>query len=141
MLGVSGIANRLSAIKFARYYELGEQAVVLTVLTDSMELYGTRIDEYRETFGEFDSYSAAETLARDLHGATTDHLQELTYQDRKRIHNLKYYTWVEQQGKTYEEIQAQWHDDSYWASIPAQFDELNNLIVEFNERTGLLKNL
>jgi cysteine synthase A len=41
-------------------------------------------------------------------------MQELTYPDRKRVHNLKYYTWVEQQGKTYEEIQAQWYDPDYW---------------------------
>ena len=43
LLGFSGIANILSAIKFAKYYELGENDVVLTVLTDSMELYGSRI--------------------------------------------------------------------------------------------------
>ena len=41
LLGFSGIANMLSAIKFAKYYELGPNDVVLTVLTDSMELYGT----------------------------------------------------------------------------------------------------
>ncbi len=62
LLGFSGIANTLSAIKFAKYYELGEDDVVLTVLTDSMELYGSRITEYREKFGEFDEFGAAETL-------------------------------------------------------------------------------
>jgi len=109
LLGFSGIANMLSAIKFAKYYELGENDVVMTVLTDSLELYGTRLEEYREAFGEFTAFDAAEAFAADLHGETTDALEELSYEDRKRIHNLKYYTWVEQQGKSYEDIQAQWY--------------------------------
>jgi hypothetical protein len=138
LLGFSGIANLLSAIKFAKYYELGENDIVLTVLTDSMELYGTRIAEYREQFGAFDSYAAAEAFARDLRGATTDHLQELTYLDRKRIHNLKYYTWVEQQGKTYPEIQAQWYDPDYWSELQGQTEQIDALIEEFNERVGLI---
>ena len=62
---------------------------------------------------------------------------ELTYPDRKRIHNLKYYTWVEQQGKSYEEIRAQWYDDAYWTDVQDQVADIDALIVEFNERTGL----
>ncbi len=117
LLGFSGIANMLSAIKFAKYYELGSNDVVLTILTDSMQLYGSRIREYREQFGEFSETDAAETFAHYLHGVNTDALLELTYASRKRIHNLKYYTWVEQQGKTYEEINAQWYDPNYWTEI------------------------
>jgi len=139
LLGFSGIANLLSAIKFAKYYELGPQDVVLTVLTDSMELYGTRIEEYRQLYGEFDQFAAAETFARDLQGISTDHLLELSYTDRKRIHNLKYYTWVEQQGKTYQELQDQWYDPDYWTSAQRQVDQIDALIAEFNERVGLLK--
>lgn len=137
LLGFSGIANVLSAIKMAKYYEMGPNDVVLTVLTDSMELYGTRIDEYREQFGEFDEFSAAEAFARDLQGVTTDHLQELTYADRKRVHNLKYYTWVEQQGRSYEEIQAQWYDPCYWTDVQKQASEIDERITEFNQRVGL----
>ncbi len=129
----------LSAIKFAKYYELGPQDVVLTVLTDSMELYGTRIEEYREQSGEFDDFAAAEVFARDLQGVTTDHLAELSYADRKRIHNLKYYTWVEQQGKTYQEIQAQWYDPCYWTDVQKQAGQVDELIKAFNERVGLVQ--
>jgi hypothetical protein len=64
-------------------------------------------------------------------------MQELTYYDRKRIHNLKYYTWVEQQGKTFEEIQAQWYDDSYWTTVQGMSDRIDQEIVAFNERVGL----
>jgi cysteine synthase A len=137
LLGFSGIANIISAIKFAKYYELGRTDVVLTVLTDSMELYGSRIDEYRRQFDEFTENSAAETYARYLLGVTTDNLLELTYASRKRIHNLKYYTWVEQQGKTYEEILAQWHDPHYWTDLHEQIPEMDELIIKFNKLVGI----
>ena len=70
-------------------------------------------------------------------GASTDHVDELGYYDRKRIHNLKYYTWAEQQGKAYEEIQAQWYDDYYWTGIQTLADPIDRLIEEFNSLTGL----
>lgn len=139
LLGFSGISNLLSAIKFARYYEMGENDIVITVLTDSMELYGSRLEEMRAEYGEYREVDAAADFARYLLGQTTDHMLELRYVDRRRIHNLKYFTWVEQQGKTYEEILAQWYDRSYWTSIQKQVDEIDALIQEFNERAGLLK--
>jgi cysteine synthase len=139
LIGLSGIANILSAIKFAKYYELGETDVVMTVLTDSMELYSSRIKEYREQYGPFEEADAAEAFGRYLLGTTTDHLEELTYESRKRIHNLKYYTWVEQQGRTYDEIQAQWYDPNYWTDIQSQAAEIDTLISNFNDRVGLLK--
>ncbi len=118
LLGISSIGNLVGAIKFARYYELGEHDIVLTVLTDSMEMYDSRLRELTEEHGEFSEKDAAAVYARHLEGITIDNMEELTYYGRKRIHNLKYYTWVEQQGKTYEEIQQQWYDDDYWQKHP-----------------------
>jgi cysteine synthase A len=141
LLGFSGIANVLSAVKFAKWNELGSNDVVLTVLTDSMQLYSSRIQEYRQQSGDFTEANAAAAYAHDLHGITTDNMQELTYPDRKRVHNLKYYTWVEQQGKTYEEILAQWNDPDYWTEIQSQVPEIDHLIEEFNDQVGLLKEL
>jgi cysteine synthase A len=137
LLGFSGISNLLSAIKFAKYYELGAHDVVLTVLTDSMELYGSRLHEMRQEFGAYRLADAAAHFARYLHGTSTDHLIELTYADRRRIHNLKYFTWVEQQGKTYEEIQAQWYDPDYWVEVQAQVGEIDRLIEVFNAEVGI----
>ena len=134
LLGFSGIANLLSAVKFAKYYELGENDVVLTVLTDSMELYGSRLREMRQEFGEYDELNAAADWARYLLGQSTDHLIELSYVDRRRVHNLKYFTWVEQQGKTYQEIQAQWYDADYWTAVQQQTEPIDALIEEFNAR-------
>jgi hypothetical protein len=72
-----------------------------------------------------------------MQGVTTDNMIELSYVDRKRIHNLKYFTWVEQQGKTYEEIMAQWYQEDYWSGIQAQVDEIDAAISEFNAEVGL----
>ena len=141
LLGISSIANVLSCIKFARWYELGEHDVVLTVFTDSMELYQSRLRELHEEHGEYTKVDAAGDYHRYLMGCTVDYVEELGYWDRRRIHNLKYYTWVEQQGKTYEEIQAQWYEPDYWSSIHSQVGEIDALIERFNERTGLLEEL
>ncbi len=141
LLGISCIGNLVTAIKFARYYELGEHDIVMTVLTDSMEMYTSRLQELNQERGEFTDSDAAAVYARNIEGLTIDNMEELTYYGRKRIHNLKYYTWVEQQGKTYEEIQQQWYDDDYWESIPANLDQIDALIEEFNAKTGLLDKL
>ena len=138
LVGISGAANVIAAIKLAKWFELGPTDVVLTVLTDSMEMYRSRLAELNAQRGELDAVGAAVAHERHILGATTDHMEELTHPARKRVHNLKYYTWVEQQGKTYDEIQRQWYDDDYWASIPATANELDALITEFNQRTGLL---
>ncbi len=132
LLGFSGISNLLSAIKFAKYNELTRQDIVVTVLTDSMELYRSRLTEMHEQYGKYTAADAQADDARYLKGQPIDFMQELSYYDRKRIHNLKYYTWVEQQGKTYEEIQAQWYDPDYWLEIQAQETEIDARIEEFN---------
>jgi cysteine synthase A len=139
LLGISGVANLLSSIKFARYYELGEHDVVLTVLTDSMDMYRSRLSELTQERGEFTVQDAVAAYQRYLLGQTIDYVQELSYYDRKRVHNLKYYTWVEQQGRTYEEIQNQWHAPDYWTGIQNQVEEIDALIEAFNAKTGLLK--
>ncbi len=137
LLGFSGISNVLSAIKMAKYYEMGEQDILLTVLTDSMELYGSRLREMQVEFGDYTETDAAADFARYLHGQSTDNLVELTYADRRRVHNLKYFTWVEQQGKTYEEIMEQWYGADYWTDVQRQVSQIDALIEEFNAEVGL----
>jgi hypothetical protein len=137
LLGISSVGNTIAAIKFAKYYELTEEDVVLTVATDSMEMYGSRLRELEEAHGRLTPVQAAMSWSA-LQSTALDTMEELTYYGRKRLHNLKYYTWVEQQGKTFDEIQAQWYDPGYWTSIPALAPEIDRLIEEFNRRTGLL---
>jgi len=137
LLGFSGIANVLSCIKVAKYYEMDENDVMITMLTDSMELYRSRLHEMHQEFGEYSEKDAAGDFARYLYGQSTDNMLELTYAERRRVHNLKYYTWVEQQGKTYAEIQEQWYQQTYWTDIQKQADEIDELIIEFNKEVGL----
>ena len=139
LLGFSGISNVLSCIKAAKYYEMGENDVMLTVLTDSMELYRSRLHEMHTEYGEYTERNAAADFARYLQGQSTDNMLELRYTDRRRIHNLKYYTWVEQQGKTYDEIQSQWYQPDYWTSVQKQAEDIDGLIEEFNGEVGLVK--
>jgi cysteine synthase len=138
LLGFSGISNVLSCIKAAKYFEMDENDIMLTVLTDSMELYRSRLHEMHQEFGAYSERDAAADFARYLYRQSTDKMLELRYTDRRRVHNLKYYTWVEQQGRTYEEIQAQWYDPNYWTDVQKQANQIDELIVEFNQEVGLL---
>lgn len=138
LLGFSGIANLLSAVKMAKYYEMGAHDVIFTIATDSMELYQSRLQEMQVEAGDYSEGEAAADYARWLLGASTDNMLELRHPDRRRIHNLKYYTWVEQQGKSYDEIQAMWNEPNYWTDIQKQADEIDELIVEFNAEVGLI---
>jgi hypothetical protein len=111
---------------------------VVTVLTDSMELYASRLTELTAERGPYTARDAAVSYHQYIMGLSTDYVEELTYPARKRVHNLKYYTWVEQQGKSYEEIQAQWYRNDYWTSVHGQTGAIDALIEEFNARVGLL---
>lgn len=138
LFGISSIANIMGAIKMAKYFEMTDNDVLFTVATDSMDMYQTRIQEEREQYGALTNKDAAVIYAADLMGIKTDHLLEMNYREKKRMHNLKYFTWIEQQGKTVEELNAQWYDDTYWSSRYAMVDEWDEQIKAFNDRTGVL---
>ncbi len=140
-VGISGAANILTCIKFAKYYELTENDMVMTVLTDSAEMYGSRMEEMEVERGRaYNEIDSAIDHNRSVLGLRTDSMEELTYQGKKRIHNLKYYTWIEQQKYDLDELNAQWYDyDNYWGKLHKMGPELDKLIEQFNERTGLTK--
>ncbi|BAL80503.1 pyridoxal-phosphate dependent enzyme [Caldisericum exile] len=139
LLGISSIANIVGAIKMAKYYEMTEHDTVFTVATDSMELYQSRIQELREQYGEYSEIEAAKDFERYLMGITTDWMIEMNYYDKKRMHNLKYFTWVEQQGKTVEELNEQWYNDNYFIERLESYKKWDEYIREFNEKVGLIK--
>jgi cysteine synthase len=136
LMGISSIGNLLCAVKFAKYYELTRRDIVLTVWTDSMDLYQSRLREMRETLGPYREADAAVDYHRFLMAESTAHMQELNFYDRRKIHNLKYFTWVEQQGRELAELNAQWYDfPEYWERIHRQAEEIDRLIEAFNERS------
>ncbi len=140
-IGISGAANIITSIKFAKYYELSENDIIMTVLTDSKEMYNSRLEEMEEERGrEYHMIDAAVDYGRYVMGIKTDYVEELTYQSRKRIHNLKYYTWIEQQMYDIGELNEQWYDyDNYWGRLHKMGPEFDSMIERFNERTGLNK--
>jgi cysteine synthase len=137
LMGISCIANLMGAIKMAKYYEMNENDMVFTVATDSMEMYGSRLREEREKNGVFTDRDAAVSFEADLMKLGTDNMLEMNYYQKRRMHNLKYFTWVEQQGKTVEELNAQWYDDNYWQSRYDMVNDWDEKIRAFNERVGL----
>jgi hypothetical protein len=142
LMGISGIANMLMTIKMAKYYELTGDDVLATVLTDSKVMYESRLAELNEEEGAYSVLRAGADYSRCIGGQGTANMLELTYAERKRVHNLKYYTWVEQQGRTVSDLDAQWYDqESAFLSVQRQAGEIDALIDEFNEATGLLKTL
>jgi hypothetical protein len=90
--------------------------------------------------GEFDAVAAGETFGRYLAGGTTDHLLELRHEDRKRIFDLGYFTWVEQQGVPIEDFTAR-AEPSFWNELDRIVPVWDGMIDEFNGRTGVLERL
>ena len=96
-------------------------------------MYTSRLKELEEQQGKFSTIEAARVHAASLMHQTRENALELTYYERLRVHNLKYYTWVEQQGKTYEELNRQWYDRDYWRDIPKMTATIDAMIEEFND--------
>ncbi|KAF0141990.1 MAG: pyridoxal-5'-phosphate-dependent protein subunit beta [Stygiobacter sp.] len=136
-LGISGISNMISAIKLAKYFEMNENDIIFTIFTDSVELYGSRLEEMNQTWGKYSEHQADKDWYSVLKRQTTDNFAELSYQDKKRIHNLKYFTWVEQQGKTVEELNEQWYNENYWKERFSVVPLWDKLIDEFNTQVGI----
>ena len=138
IMGISGICNMITSIKLAKYYELTGEDFVMTVFTDSEGMYTSRLAELNAERGAYTRDNAVADFEM-LQQIGTDTLLELRYEDRKRVHNLKYYTWVEQQGKTYEEINSQWYDKDYWECVYRLRDKLDSLIEDFNQKIEFYK--
>jgi hypothetical protein len=132
LLGISSICNLISAMKTAKYYELKSNDVILTIFTDSADMYKSRVEELRQERGSYSLIDAAKDHAGPLMHQRTDYYKELTYDERKAIHNLKYYTWVEQQGKTSDELKEQWQPE-YWRNLfEDEVEYFDTLITAFN---------
>jgi hypothetical protein len=140
IFGLSSIANIVGSIKLSKYYEFGSEDVIVTVATDSMELYESRLEEARAV-SRYSLADAAVDYERYLLGTTTDYVLEPSIQEKRRMHNLKYFTWVEQQGMSTEELDAQWYDGGYWEGKYDMIREWDLAIESFNEQTGNLKRL
>jgi cysteine synthase len=132
--GYSGIANMLACIKIAKYYNLGENDALVTVATDAMNLYASEmprilVDRFK---GQFDQVSAAEAFGRFMLGNSTDHFLECSEVDRRRMFNLGYYTWVEQQGVSIPDFEAR-RTQKFWDRLRPMVAKWDEQIVQFNK--------
>jgi cysteine synthase len=140
--GLSSICNVLAAIKYAKYEELGPDDVVTTVATDGATMYDSErhLALAKEYPGGFDEVAAGEIFGQYLAGTGTDNLLELTRAERERIFNLGYFTWVEQQGLSVEEFRSR-HEAGFWEGIHPMVGVWDDMIRDFNARTGVLQQL
>ncbi|MBZ0179432.1 MAG: pyridoxal-phosphate dependent enzyme [Melioribacteraceae bacterium] len=136
-LGISSISNLISSIKLAKYYEMNEYDVIFTIFTDSADLYQSRLKEMNDALGSYNENQAAIDWNSVIKHQGIDYFKELNYYDKKSIHNLKYFTWVEQQGKEVDELNAQWYDENYWDERFLIVPEWDKLIEEFNKKVNL----
>jgi cysteine synthase A len=122
--GISGVCNVLGAIKTAKFYGLGRDDVIVTILTDAIDRYHSVMAQMSATYGKMDETEAQVRLVSIFHSQKLDWIMEGTREARARWHNLKYYTWVEQQGKTVAELNAQRHPE-FWLAEQARVAQID----------------
>jgi cysteine synthase len=129
LLGVSGVCNILGAIKTAKWLRLGKDDAVITIATDGLDRYPSVLRRLEKTTGPLTRAKAEAQLAYIFHGQKLDWIEEGTALNRERWHNLKYFTWVEQQGKTVAELEAQ-RSETWWADQAALAGEVDRRLRE-----------
>ncbi len=139
LFGISSIANIIASIKMAKYYELGKGEMIITIATDSADMYKSRLKELNKSFGPYDLSEASSDYSACISHSGIDHVKELRYYEKKSIHNLKYFTWVEQQKKSVDDLNLLWKDKKIWDDLFNQVWKWDELITAFNEKTGVLK--
>ncbi|MBX7213364.1 MAG: pyridoxal-phosphate dependent enzyme [Thermoflexales bacterium] len=127
IFGISGICNLIGAIKTARHYGLGKKDVVLSIATDGADRYHSVMGWMEEKHGSMDATVARTRIGGILRHQKTDWFRDGTPDERRRWHNLKYYTWVEQQGKTVKELNDQL-DPEWWLGHQAMVAETDRRI-------------
>src|SRR5919201_2674675 len=137
-VGISGLANIVAAIKVAKHLDFTADDVIMTVATDSALLYASERQSFltRRYRDGFDEVNAGEIFSRHLEGIVDDHVLELTHFDRKRIFNLGYFTWVEQQGVSLDDFEQR-RDQRFWRSLVDGIPTWDRLIDDFNAEVGV----
>jgi len=137
IFGISGVCNVLGAIKAVKFYGLGKDDLVATVCTDAIDRYRSVMAQLTATYGSMDETEAAVRLVSIFHKQKLDWIEEGTRRNRNQWHNLKYYTWVEQQGKSVEELNAQ-RNPEFWEAEQHKVAEIDRLILEHRRTHGYI---
>jgi len=129
-MGISSICNIFGAIKAVKHYGFGPDDLVVTIATDGMDRYPSVMDAMRRQYGVVDEIECVARVRSLFHGLKTDWIFDGTADNRQRWHNLKYYTWVEQQGKTVEELDAQ-RDPAWWEAEQRLVTEIDCKLQDY----------
>jgi len=132
IFGISGVCNVLGAIKMAKFYKLKKSDVIVTICTDGIDRYRSVMNELTKSYGVMDEVESAVRIKSIFHNQKTDFIREGTQHSRECWHNLKYYTWVEQQGKTVEELNSQ-KDPSFWLEKQERVKEIDRKIKIYHK--------
>ena len=132
-LGISGVANVLGAIKIAKHYRMTSQDNIVTIATDSMDRYHSVMENMTKTYGRLDRNEAKHRFESIVLDAKTDWIFEGTMDNRLRWHNLKYYTWVEQQGKDVEELNSTM-SQAFWKEEASRIEETDEMLVDYRRK-------
>jgi cysteine synthase len=137
-IGISGLANIVAAIKLARSRGYGPDDVVMTIATDSARLYETEMQAAQAKFfpDGFSPADAGGVFASCLAETSTKHVLPLGPAERRRIFNLGYFTWVEQQGISVEDFDSR-KEQSFWQGVAASAPLWDAVIQEFNAEAGI----
>jgi cysteine synthase len=126
--GVSGVCNVLAAIRAATHYGFGPRQAVATVATDGFDRYPSVLRRLDGEQGPMDDGKARRRI-EIFRSRRTGALLEGTPAVRRRWHNQKYFTWVEQQGRTVAELRAQ-EDPAWWVAEQERAHEIDRRIRE-----------
>ncbi len=134
IFGISGVANVVGAIKMAKHYKMTGKDNIVTIATDNMDRYHSVMANMTKTYGSLTMDEAKHRFESFALGAKTDWIFEGTMENRMRWHNLKYYTWVEQQGRTVEELNGTMSQD-FWKAESEKVGEIDRLLLDYREKT------
>jgi len=129
IFGLSGICNVLGAIKAAKFYGYGKDDLIVTICTDALDRYHTEMAKLTAREGIMDESMAFMRAEAVFRRQKLDYIQEGNLETRRRWHHLKYYTWVEQQGKTVSELNAQMSQD-WWEREQERIQEIQSMLIQ-----------
>jgi cysteine synthase len=135
--GFSSTCNLLAAIKTAKLLDLGADDAVITVATDGGAMYPSERAKTiaRRYRGEYSHTDAAEAFGQHLAHVSTEHMIDMTEADRRRVFNLDYFTWVEQQGTPFELFEQRRSQD-FWRGLRRYVGVWDELIDDFNAQVA-----
>jgi len=131
VFGISGCCNVLAAIRSARHFQFGANDIVLTVATDGFDRYPSVMNREESLNGPSDGRLVERVLGH-LQQSGAPWIQDGDDFHRRRWHNQKYFTWVEQQGMSVDALDALW-EPGFWEAEYGKVGDLDAQTLALRE--------